>query len=243
MSDVTYAAALVAGMISFLSPCVLPLVPPYLCFLAGTTFEHLVAREPVPLVGRRELASALLFVAGFSVVFVALGAGASVIGGLLRAYSNVLSVIAGIAILAMGFHFLGAFRIPILARTAQFGVEKPVGLWGAFVMGLAFAFGWTPCIGPVLAAILAVAASETTITRGASLLAVYSLGLGIPFVLAAVALKPFVATLSRMRNRLHVVEKAMGGLLVLTGIAFLTGWVTQASYWLLETFPGLANFG
>jgi len=194
-------------------------------------------------VARREIAAALLFVAGFSTVFVALGAGASAIGGLLRAYSNFLSIIAGIAILAMGFHFLGVFRIPFMARTARLKVEKPVGLWGAYVMGLAFAFGWTPCIGPVLAAILALAASEATITRGASLLAVYSLGLGIPFVLAAFALKPFVATLARVRHRLGLVEKAMGAMLVLTGIAFLTGWVTRASYWLLETFPMLANFG
>ncbi len=243
MADVNYLTALLAGLISFLSPCVLPLVPPYLCYLAGTTFEHVMAREPNAQVARREIVASLLFVAGFSTVFVALGAGASVIGGLLRAYSNVLSIVAGIAILAMGLHFLGAFRIPLMARTARIEVEKPVGLWGAYVMGLAFAFGWTPCIGPVLAAILALAASETTITRGASLLAVYSLGLGIPFVLAAFALKPFVATLARVRHRLALVEKAMGAMLVLTGIAFLTGWVTRASYWLLETFPMLANFG
>ncbi len=243
MAEVNYLTALLAGLISFLSPCVLPLVPPYLCYLAGTTFEHVLAREPVRLVERREIATAFLFVAGFSTVFVALGAGASVIGGLLRAYSNILSIVAGIAILAMGLHFLGAFRIPLMARTARLEVEKPVGFWGAYVMGLAFAFGWTPCIGPVLAAILALAASETTILRGASLLAVYSLGLGIPFVLAAFALKPFVAMLARMRHRLGLVEKAMGAMLVLTGIAFLTGWVSRASYWLLETFPMLANFG
>ena len=243
MAEVNYLTALLAGLISFLSPCVLPLVPPYLCYLAGTTFEHVMAREPNAQVARREIVASLLFVAGFSTVFVALGAGASVIGGLLRAYSNILSIVAGIAILAMGLHFLGAFRIPLMARTARLEVEKPVGFWGAYVMGLAFAFGWTPCIGPVLAAILALAASETTILRGASLLAVYSLGLGIPFVLAAFALKPFVATLARVRNRLGLVEKAMGAMLVLTGIAFLTGWVTRASYWLLETFPMLANFG
>ena len=243
MADVTYPAALFAGLISFLSPCVLPLVPPYLCFLAGTTFEHVLAREPTRLVERRELGSALLFVAGFSTVFVALGAGASAIGGLVRAYSDLLSIIAGIAILAMGFHFLGAFRIPLLARTARLKLEKPVGAWGAFVMGLAFAFGWTPCIGPVLAAILAFAASEATVARGASLLAVYSLGLGIPFVLAAFALKPFVALLARVRHRLGLIEQVMGGLLMLTGIAFLAGWITQVSYWLLETFPALATFG
>jgi cytochrome c-type biogenesis protein len=243
MADVSIPAALFAGVVSFLSPCVLPLVPPYLCFLAGTTFEHVIAREPSAMVARREVASAGLFVAGFSTVFVALGASASAIGGLVRAYSDSLAIIAGLAILVMGLHFLGLFRLPILHGTARFKVEKPVGLWGAYVMGLAFAFGWTPCIGPVLAAILAVAASETTVTKGAGLLAVYSLGLGIPFIVAAFALGPFVQLLARMRGRLHFVERLMGGLLVLTGVAFLVGWVTQASTWLLETFPALETFG
>jgi cytochrome c-type biogenesis protein len=214
-----------------------------LCFLAGTTFEHVIAREPSALVARREVATAAVFVAGFSTVFVALGAGASVIGGLLRAYSDVLSIVAGVAILVMGLHFLGVFRLPLLHGTARVEVAKPVGLWGAYAMGLAFAFGWTPCIGPVLAAILAVAASEATVAKGAGLLAVYSLGLGIPFILAAFAIGPFVKMLGRVRGRLYLVEKVMGALLVLTGIAFLMGWVTQASYWLLETFPALQTFG
>ncbi len=122
-------------------------------------------------------------------------------------------------------------------------VPKPVGLWGAYVMGLAFAFGWTPCIGPILAAILAVAASEQTVTRGAGLLAVYSLGLGIPFLLAAFAVEPFAAFLARFRRHLVHVERMMGGLLVLTGVAFLTGFVTTASFWLLEAFPALGRFG
>src|SRR5262249_45095217 len=147
------------------------------------------------------------------------------------------------AILVMGLNFLGVFRLGLLQRTARLDVEKPVGLWGAYVMGLAFAFGWTPCIGPVLAAILAVAASEATVAKGAGLLAVYSLGLGIPFIAAAFALGPFVKVLSRFRRRLDLVEKVMGGLLVLTGIAFLTGWITTASYWLLEAFPVFQRFG
>jgi len=243
MADISIPVALFAGLISFISPCVLPLVPPYLCFLAGTTFEHVIAREPSALVARREVATAIVFVAGFSTVFVALGAGASAIGGLLRAYADILSIVAGVAILAMGLHFLGVFRLPFLHSTKRIDVAKPVGLWGAYAMGLAFAFGWTPCIGPVLAAILAVAASEATIAKGAGLLAVYSLGLGIPFVLAAFAVGPFVKVLARMRGRLYLVEKVMGGLLVLTGIAFLAGWVTQASYWLLESFPVLQTFG
>jgi cytochrome c-type biogenesis protein len=243
MTDVSLPAALVAGLVSFVSPCVLPLVPPYLCFLAGTTFEHLIAREQAPWVARREVATAFLFVLGFTTVFVALGASASAIGDLLRAHLNTLAIVAGIAIIVMGLHFLGAFHFPFLARTARLNIEKPVGLWGAYVMGLAFAFGWTPCIGPVLAAILAVAASEATLARGAGLLAVYSLGLGIPFLAAAFALKPFVGFLARMRAHLSLVEKIMGGLLVLTGIAFLGGWIAQASYWLLENFPMLSTFG
>jgi len=243
MNDISLPAALLAGLVSFVSPCVLPLVPPYLCFLAGATFEHLIARERAPLVARREVATAFLFVLGFTTVFVALGASASAVGDLLRAYSNSLAIVAGIAIIVMGLHFLGAFHFAFLSRTARLHIEKPVGLWGAYAMGLAFAFGWTPCIGPVLAAILAVAASEATVARGAGLLAVYSLGLGIPFIAAAFALKPFVGLLARMRRHLGLVEKIMGGLLVLTGIAFLGGWIAQASYWLLENFPALSRLG
>jgi cytochrome c-type biogenesis protein len=243
MADVSFPAALLAGLVSFLSPCVLPLVPPYLCYLAGSTFEHLAAREEPPLVARREITGALLFVLGFTVVFVALGAGASAIGGAVRAYSAQLSILAGIVIIAMGLHFLGLFQLPFMLRTMRFETGAPVGLWGAFVMGLAFAFGWTPCLGSVLGAILAVAASENTVAMGATLLAVYSLGLGIPFVLAALAIKPFIALLARYRRHLAKIEKAMGGLLVLTGIAFLTGAINQAAYWLLEAFPALGQLG
>jgi cytochrome c-type biogenesis protein len=242
-SDVTIAAALAAGTLSFLSPCVLPLVPPYLVYLAGTSLERLADAEPAPAVKRDTIVAALLFVAGFSTVFVALGAGASVIGALLRAYSDVLATIAGIAIIVMGLHFLGLTRIDLLMREKRAEMARPVGLWGAYAMGLAFAFGWTPCIGPILAAILAVAASEATIAKGAGLLAIYSLGLGIPFVIAALAVEPFAAFLVRFRAHLAVVERIMGGLLVLTGIAFLTGFISQASYWLLEAFPALGQIG
>src|SRR3954462_3991325 len=228
-ADVTIFAALLAGLVSFLSPCVLPLVPPYLVYLAGSSLERLADAEAEPRARRETVLAALLFVCGFSTVFVALGASASVIGVVIRAYSAELSIVAGIAIIVMGLHFLGVFRIGVLLREKRWEMAKPVGLWGAYAMGLAFAFGWTPCIGPILAAILAVAASEQTVARGAGLLAVYSLGLGIPFLLAAFAVEPFAAFLVRFRRHLAQVEKAMGGLLVLTGIAFLSGWVTQAS--------------
>ena len=242
-ADVSIFAALFAGVVSFLSPCVLPLVPPYIAFLAGTSLERLAEAAPEPRVKRETLLAAGLFVAGFSTVFVALGAGASVIGSVLRFYSHELSIIAGIAIIVMGLHFLGLTRIGFLYRQARLEVPKPVGLWGAYVMGLAFALGWTPCIGPILATILAVAASEATVTKGAGLLAVYSLGLGVPFLIAALAVEPFAAFLARFRAHLAHVERAMGGLLVLTGIAFLAGFFTQLNNWLLEAFPVLSTIG
>src|SRR5215218_1977150 len=216
MLNVSYPAAALGGLISFLSPCVLPLVPPYLSFLAGTTFDRLSAGDD-RAVRQRAVLAALLFVAGFSTVFVLLGATASALGQVIRQYLDVLSTVAGIAIIVMGLHFLGLFRIGLFYREARFNVARPVGLWGAYVMGLAFAFGWTPCIGPILAAILAVAASEQTVARGAGLLAVYSLGLGVPFVIAAFAIEPFAAFLTRFKQHLHWVEQAMGALLVLTG--------------------------
>ena len=242
MPDVSFAAALIGGLISFLSPCVLPLVPPYLSFLAGVTLDELQARDDWG-VRRRALLTALLFVAGFTTVFVLLGATASALGHLVRQYVGVLSTVAGLAIVVMGLHFMGLFRIGFLYREARISVDKSMDVWGAYVMGLAFAFGWTPCIGPILAAILAVAGSETSVARGAALLAVYSAGLGIPFVLAALAMNPFVALLKRVRSRFVHIERAMGALLVLTGIGFLSGWVQTASYWLLEAFPGLGRLG
>jgi cytochrome c-type biogenesis protein len=241
--DVTFLAALVAGLVSFLSPCVLPLVPPYLVYLAGTSLERFADREPEPQVKRETVGAAALFVLGFSTVFVALGASASVVGSLIRAYSGPLAIIAGIIIIIMGLHFLGVTQIGWLHRQKRMEVAKPVGLWGAYLMGLAFAFGWTPCIGPILAAILAVAASEQTVAKGASLLAVYSLGLGIPFIVAAFAIEPFAAFLARFKKHLAKVERVMGALLVLTGIAFLTGSINEMSVWLLETFPVLGKIG
>ncbi|MGZ5844126.1 MAG: cytochrome c biogenesis CcdA family protein [Xanthobacteraceae bacterium] len=242
-ADVTIFAALLAGLVSFLSPCVLPLVPPYLVYLAGTSLERLADEEPPPQVQRDTVLAAGLFVAGFSTIFVALGASASVIGALLRFYSNELAVVAGIAIIIMGLHFLGLTPIGFLYRQARLQVQKPVGLWGAYVMGLAFAIGWTPCIGPILAAILAVAASKSTVAKGAGLLAVYSFGLGVPFIVAAFAVEPFAAFLVRFRSHLAHVERVMGGLLVLTGIGFLVGFFTQLNSWLIETFPVLQSIG
>ena len=241
-SDVTISAAAVAGVLSFLSPCVLPLVPPYLTFIAGTTIEDIVD-EGTARARRDVLLAAVLFVAGFTTVFVALGATASVFGQVVRANLHILSVLAGVAIIGMGLHFLGVFKLHFLYREKRMEVEKPVGLWGAYVMGLAFAFGWTPCIGPILAAILAVASSEETVGKGAGLLAVYSLGLGVPFLLAALAIEPFMNFMKKFRAHFGKVEKLVGVALVATGVAFLTGGMQNLSIWLLETFPGLAKLG
>ncbi len=242
-TDVSIAAALFAGLLSFLSPCVLPLVPPYLVYLAGASLERLADAEPEPRVRLETVIAALLFVAGFSTVFIALGASASAIGGLVQTWSAELGIVAGLAIIVMGLHFLGLTRIAVMMREKRAAMARPVGLWGAYVMGLAFAFGWTPCIGPILAAILAVAASKDTVVKGAGLLAVYSAGLGLPFVAAALAVEPCAAFIAHFKRHLAIVEKVMGGLLVLTGIAFLTGFVSEASYYLLEWFPALGRIG
>jgi len=239
--NVTLAAALAAGMLSFLSPCVLPLVPPYLIYLTGTSLERLADAETEPQVRRETIVAAFLFVLGFSTVFVALGASASAIGALLRAYSYIFGKIAGVVIIIMGLHFLGVTPIAWLMREKRLDVAKPVGLWGAYVMGLAFAFGWTPCIGPILSAILAIAGSEGSVARGILLLAVYSLGLGVPFIVAALALEPFAAFLARFRAHLNVVEKTMGGLLIVAGVAFFSGWITDVGSWLIEAFPELGK--
>jgi cytochrome c-type biogenesis protein len=161
----------------------------------------------------------------------------------MRFYSNELATLAGIVIIVMGLHFLGITPIRLLQREKRVEMQKPVGLWGAYVMGLAFAAGWTPCIGPILATILAIAASEATVAKGAGLLAVYSLGLGLPFIAAAFAVEPFAALLTRFRAHLGHVERVMGGLLVLTGIAFLAGFFTQLNNWMLEAFPALGQIG
>ena len=197
MLDVGISAAFLAGLLSFVSPCVLPIVPPYLAYLAGISFQELSGDEVPAATRRRIVFASFAFVLGFTTVFVALGATASLIGQTIAQYFGILSVIAGVLILIMGLHFLGVFRIGLLYQEARVNIEKkPAGLIGSYVMGLAFAFGWTPCVGPVLAAILFVAGSEDTALRGAGLLAVYSLGIGIPFILAAFFATPYGAFVS-----------------------------------------------
>ena len=243
--DVSYAGALLAGILSFLSPCVLPLVPPYLCFIGGVSFDQLSDGQAADAgLRRRVLLAAVAFVLGFAVIFVAFGATASVVGQALALHADLLAKISGGIIILLGLHFLGVFRIGILEREARFHPEKkPAGLIGAFVIGMAFAFGWTPCVGPALAAILFVAASEDQALYGASLLLVYALGIGVPFLLAAAAIGPFMSFMQRFRPYLRRIEQVMGALLVLTGILFITGSMNEIGFWLLETFPTLGRIG
>ncbi|MDK1386257.1 cytochrome c biogenesis CcdA family protein [Sinorhizobium sp. 8-89] len=246
IADISIWTAILAGALSFLSPCVLPLVPPYLCYMAGVSVDQFRGGDTVAVASTRRavLPAALFFTLGFATVFVALGAGASSIGLLLRQYMDLLSRIGGIIIIVMGLHFLGVFRIGLLAREARFqGGGKPATLSGAYIMGLAFAFGWTPCIGPVLGTILGVAAARDTVTDGALLLAIYSLGLAVPFWIAAGFSGAFMQFLSRFRRHLGLVEKLMGALLVLAGLAFLFGFVSSVAIWFQQTFPILMQIG
>jgi cytochrome c-type biogenesis protein len=262
--DVSIVAAFFAGLVSFLSPCVLPLVPPYLVYLAGATIEHVATGEAPAASRRAVMSSALLFVCGFGTVFVALGAVASTLGQAVQEFQlwlidrmaalgaatglpipsvPPLTLLAGIIIIVMGLHFLGLTRIGLLMREGRLGMAKPVGLWGAYVMGLAFAFGWTPCIGPILTTILAVAASESSVGQGMVLLAIYSAGLGIPFLLAAWGVESFAAMFARFKHQLRNVERAMGALLVLAGVAFITNATTYMANWLIDAFPVLSRIG
>ena len=250
--DISLTGAFLAGLLSFLSPCVLPLVPPYLCFLAGTTLDELTEGHSAedPYLPRRVLIASVLFVAGFTTVFVILGASASALRPYLVARFELFGLsfgmaeIAGAVIVLFGLHFLGLFRIPILHRQARYHHDTlPPGIFGAYVIGVAFAFGWTPCIGPVLATIIAVASTGDSVTAGMTLLGVYSAGLGVPFMLAAFAVRPFIRFVTRFRRHLAHVEKARGGLLVRTGMFFILGWFERGAFVLLETFPGLGELG
>ncbi len=241
--DVSTGGAFLAGLLSFASPCVLPLVPPYLAYIGGVSIEELGPEGGAPLRGR-VLAAALAFVAGFSTVFVALGATASWLGQAVSAHLGILGYLAGILIALMGLHFLHVIRIPLLDRTAKVGVaQKPAGLIGAYVIGLAFGFGWSPCVGPVLTAILLLASAKDSVAEGAWLLLIYSLGIGLPFLVAAGFASAFMRWSARFKKRLGLIEKAMGAFLVAAGVLIFTGQMPTIAFWLLETFPVLNRLG
>jgi cytochrome c-type biogenesis protein len=230
--------AVAAGVLSFLSPCVLPIVPPYIAYMSGIGLAEAERRRA------RTLTAALFFVLGLSTVFLFLGFTASWIGRLFLEHQLWLSRIAGGVILIFGLHFLGVFRLPLLNYDARFDAgDRGGSAFGAYILGLAFAFGWTPCIGPILGAILGLAASEASLARGTFLLGAYAVGLGLPFLLVAAFLGRATGLLARLRRHMGLIEKLMGLLLVAVGIAMMTGAFSAFSWWLLETFPGLAALG
>lgn len=230
--------ALLAGILSFLSPCVLPIVPPYLAYMTGVNVNGLKTGE------RSAVLPAIFFVLGLSTVFLIMGFAASAFGRAFLQYQDLLAKLAGVMIVVMGLHFLHVFRIPILDQEARIEAGKQDGgAFGAYLLGLAFAFGWTPCIGPQLGMILSLAASGGELSRGTGLLAVYALGLGIPFLLAALFIERAISVMNRIKPYLKAVERVMGLLLLVVGIMLLTGAFTNFSYWLLEAFPGLAQLG
>ena len=255
--DVGYVAAALGGLISFLSPCVLPLVPAYLCFIAGTSLEELTREDkegkPPGSEGLtlRVTLGATGFVLGFTTVFVALGASASAINPLILQNKVILTQIAGAIIIVFGLHYMGLFRIALLNRDARFHLpgngegerSLPMQFASPYLLGLAFAFGWTPCIGPILATILTLAAAQESLSAGVSLLTVYSLGLGIPFLAAAFAVRGFLSFAAKFRKHMRKVEIAAGLLIAGTGLMMLTGTFERLAIFLLETFPVLATFG
>ena len=227
--------ALVAGVLSFLSPCVLPIVPPYLAYMGGISMGEMKDGSQ----RHRVILPAVFFVLGLSTIFLLLGFTASAFGSFVMENQLLLARISGVVIILFGLHFLGVFRIALLHKEARFQVERPLGMWGAYVMGLAFAFGWTPCIGPQLGAILSLAMQEGSMERGTILLGTYALGLGLPFLLAAIFIEKSMHLMGKLKRHMKLIERLMGGLLILVGVMLLTGVFTDFSYWMLETYDFL----
>ena len=233
--------ALIGGLISFLSPCVLPIVPPYLAYMSGMSVSEM--NENTAARGRATV-SALFFVLGLSTVFIILGFTASAFGAFFLQNQVLFAQVAGVVVMIFGLHFIGVFRIKFLDMDARFEAgDRGGSSFGAYVLGLAFAFGWTPCIGPQLGAILSLAASEASVAKGTFLLGIYAAGLGIPFLLAAMFMSRAMGFMNRIKKHMGVIEKAMGALLLIVGLAMVTGAFTWFSFWLLEQFPGLALLG
>ena len=238
-----YKRQVLAGLLSFLSPCVLPIVPGYLCFLAGTSLDKIAAGEDASK-ERNVFYFALSFVFGFSTVFILLGASATLLSGLIYEYLDILRVVGGIIIIIFGIHFMQIIQLPFLNRDTRYQIEsyRP-GIIGSYVIGLSFAFGWTPCIGPILGSVLSIAASSETVTYGIVLLLLYSAGLGIPFLLAAYAINGFMRFLTKIRNYIRVIEIFTGVLLVIFGILILTNRIQELAFFFIKYFPFLTQFG
>lgn len=234
--------ALTAGVLSFLSPCVLPIIPPYLAYMGGISMSDLTEGQSKSR--RPAVIASAFFVLGLSTVFLILGFTASAFGRFFLQNQVLFGQIAGVVIIIFGLHFIGVFRIPLLMREARLDAgDRGGSAFGAYILGLAFAFGWTPCIGPILGAILSLSAQEESITRGTILMAVYAAGLGLPFILSAIFINRAMGVMNRLKRHMGMIEKTMGALLVLVGVMMLTGAFSRMSYWLLENIPFLAAIG
>lgn len=229
-SQVTYAGAFIAGLLSFLSPCVLPLIPSYITYITGLSFAELQAEQPAHLVRQKTFLHSLCFILGFTVIFVLLGASATFIGSFLQAHMTIIRKIGGVLIFLFGIHVTGLVPIGLLLGEKRVSIRhKPAGYAGSFLVGLVFAAGWTPCIGPILASILMVAATEESITQGIILLLLYSLGLGIPFLLSSLALHQFLVIFNRYKRFIRIFEVLTGMFLMLVGILIFTNWLSRLS--------------
>ena len=242
MTEASFFYVLLAGVLSFLSPCVLPIVPGYLCFIAGTSLDKVLNNEIQ--IGNNIFKYALSFVLGFSTVFVILGASSTVLSSLLYEYFDYLRIAGGIIIIIFGIHFTQIIQLSFLNKDIRFQIEnyRP-GLIGSYIIGLSFAFGWTPCIGPILGSVLTVAASSETMSQGVFLLISYSAGLGIPFLLAAYGINRFLKFLSKIRKYIRSIEILTGLLLILFGFLILTNQIQELAFFFIKYFPFLTQIG
>jgi len=232
MSDVSFYYAFTAGLFSFLSPCVLPLVPGYISIISGFSLDQLKSEEIQKSVTRTVVLNSLMFIIGFSLTFIAFGAGATAIGAVLQQKKVLFGEIAGVLLIIFGIHLTGLYRINFLYQDKRFhNVSKPRGLLGALVLGLAFAFGWSPCIGPILATVLTMASERETLGQGVLLLAAYSAGLGIPFLLTSFGFNSFLGFYSKFKRHFHTLEVVSGVLVILVGVLFVTNKMTMLNSW------------
>ncbi|MDX9857399.1 MAG: cytochrome c biogenesis protein CcdA [candidate division Zixibacteria bacterium] len=245
-ASVEIPTAILAGLLSFVSPCVLPLIPGYLSFISGVSVEELMSRERSGGNYRKLLLNTLFFVIGFSLVFVVLGLGASGIGNFLQRHMGIFNKVAGVIVFLFGLHVTGLLRIKALNYEKRFnlaGQKKKRGVFGSAIIGIAFGFGWTPCIGPILGSILIIAAQQGSLTEGAMLLVAYSAGLGVPFILTALLFNYLIGTFGFIKRHFHAVEIISGGLLMIVGILIFFDLLGRLASWLLELFPALQNVG
>ncbi len=244
MENLNLLTAFFGGIISFLSPCVLPLVPAYMSFISGISFQDMTSEERGTDEIKLILLKSFVFILGFSLVFVLLGATATYVGQFLLTHMRLIMKIAGVIIVIFGLHTAHIFQIPFLNYEKRFHTSgSELGYLGTFTLGLAFAFGWSPCIGPILAAILAMASVQDTVMKGVFLLTAYSLGLGVPFLLTGLATNWFLRVFSSVKKHFRTVEIISGLFLVLIGVLFFFNWFTQLSAWMVKLFPWLIKVG